>query len=120
MGPSGSGNVAKLIHNLMMYVNFLGVCEGVAMAARAGIDLQLLLEVMTPSMGQSRIFERTLSIFLSGKAIGSATDGAVKDMRLGVELGEELGVPLEVIRWSATSSPGSAMRQIGDRMNLPI
>ena len=96
VGPAGSGNVVKLINNLMMFVNFVGVCEGVAMAARAGIDLNQLLDAVNASMGQSRIFERTLSLFLDGDRMGSTADLAVKDMRLGVELGEELGVPLEV------------------------
>jgi len=96
MGPSGSGNVVKLINNLMMFVNFLGACEGISMGAKAGIDLQRFLEVIAPSMGQSKMFERAISLFLSCGEIGSTTDLAVKDMTLGVELGRELGVPLEV------------------------
>ena len=95
-GPAGSGNVIKLINNLMMFVNFIGVCEGVAIGARAGIDLHLLLDAVKASMGQSRVFERTLSLFLNNGRMGSTTDLAVKDMCLGVELGQELGVPLEV------------------------
>lgn len=95
-GPAGSGNVIKLINNLMMYVNFIGACEGVAMSARAGIDLQLLLDAVKASMGQSRIFERTLSLFLNNGRMGATADLAVKDMRLGVELGSALEVPLEV------------------------
>lgn len=96
VGPAGSGNVVKLINNLMMFVNFAGVCEGVAMGARAGVDLHLLMDAVKASMGQSRIFERTLSLFLNDGRMGSTADLAVKDMRLGVALGEELGVPLEV------------------------
>ena len=96
VGPAGSGNVVKLINNLMMFVNFVGVCEGVAMGARAGIDLNQLLDAVKASMGQSRIFERTLSLFLDGDRMGSTADLAAKDMRLGVALGAELGVPLEV------------------------
>lgn len=96
VGPAGSGNAIKLINNLMMFVNFIGACEGVAMGARAGIDLRLLLDAITSSMGQSRIFERTLSLFLDSGRMGATTDLAVKDLRLGIELGSELGVPLEV------------------------
>lgn len=95
-GPAGSGNVIKLINNLMMFANFIGACEGVAMSARAGIDLHLLLDAVKTSMGQSRIFERTLSLFLNNGRMGATTDLAVKDMCLGVELGSEFGVPLEV------------------------
>ena len=96
VGPAGSGNVVKLINNLMMFVNFAGACEGVAMGARAGIDLRLLLDAVKASMGQSRILDRTLSLFLNNGRMGSTADLAVKDMRLGVALGKELGVPLEV------------------------
>lgn len=96
MGPAGSGNAIKLINNLMMFVNFIGACEGVAMCARAGIDLRLFLDAIKTSMGQSRIFERTVSLFLDSGRMGATTDLAVKDLRLGIELGSELGVPLEV------------------------
>lgn len=96
VGPAGSGNAIKLINNLMMFVNFIGACEGVAMSARAGIDLRLFLDAIKSSMGQSRIFERTLSLFLDSGRMGANTDLAVKDLRLGIELGSELGVPLEV------------------------
>jgi 3-hydroxyisobutyrate dehydrogenase-like beta-hydroxyacid dehydrogenase len=96
MGPAGSGNAIKLINNLMMFVNYVGACEGVALGARAGIDPRRLLDVITPSMGQSRIFERALAAFLDEEAIGGTTDLAVKDMRMGVELAEELGVPVDV------------------------
>lgn len=96
MGPAGSGNTIKLINNLMMFVNYVGACEGAAMAARAGIDLRLLLDVIPPSMGQSRIFENTLATFLDGKTFGGTTDLAVKDMRMAAELAEDLGVPANV------------------------
>ena len=57
---------------------------------------RLLLDVITPSMGQSRIFEHTFAAFLDGEPFGATTDLAVKDMRMGVELAEELGVPVDV------------------------
>ena len=96
MGPSGSGNVTKLVNNLMMYVNFIGACEGMAMGVKAGIDPQTLLDVIKPSMGHSIFLERTMQLFLEGESLHSATDLAVKDMHLGVELGKEIGVPLAV------------------------
>ncbi len=96
MGPAGSGNAIKLINNLMLFVNFVGACEGVAMGARAGIEPRLLLDVITSSMGQSRIFEHALAAFLDGEAIGGTTDLAAKDMQLGVEFADELGVPADV------------------------
>ena len=96
MGPTGSGNVTKLVNNLMMYINFVGACEGMAIGARAGIDLRALLYAILPSMGQSRILERTMRLFIEGESIQSSAELAAKDMRLGVELGKELDATLPV------------------------
>ncbi len=96
MGPAGCGNVTKLVNNVMMFISFIGVCEGMAMGAKAGIDPQALLDVIKPSMGHSKILERSMTLFLKGEGMYSATDLAVKDMHLGVQLGKEIGVPLEL------------------------
>ena len=96
MGPLGSGHVAKLVNNLMMYINFIGACEGMALGVKAGLDPQVLLDVIKPSMGHSTFLERSMKLSLDGKPLHFVTDGAVKDLRLCVELGGELGVPLEV------------------------
>ena len=96
MGPAGSGNVTKLVNNMMMFISFAGVCEGMAVGAKAGIDPGKLFEVIRPSMGNSRILERALGMLLQGKGTSSAIHLAVKDMDLGVALGREMEVPLEV------------------------
>lgn len=95
MGPIGSGNIAKLVNNLIMYINFIGACEGMALGAKAGLDPRTLLDVIKPSMGHSTFLERTMNLSLDGEPLHFVTDGAVKDMRLCVELGRNLGVPLE-------------------------
>lgn len=96
MGDTGSGVATKLVNNFMMFINFIGACEGMAIGTQAGIDPRLLIEVIRPSMGQSRMMERSLERFLDGKALHSAVDLGVKDMHLGVELARSLGVPLEI------------------------
>ncbi len=96
IGPAGCGNMTKLINNVMMFINFIGGCEGMAMGIKAGIDPQALLDAIKPSMGHSKIMERSMALYLKGEGICSATDLAVKDMHLGVELGKKMGVPLEL------------------------
>ena len=96
MGGTGSGVATKLVNNFMMFINFIGACEGLAVGVRAGIDPRQLIEAIRPSMGQSRMMERCLTRFLDGKPLYSAVDLGVKDMHLGVDLGRSLDVPLEL------------------------
>tara|TARA_Y100000588_G_scaffold353183_1_gene406429 strand:+ start:37 stop:951 length:915 start_codon:yes stop_codon:yes gene_type:complete len=96
MGPAGCGSATKLVNNLMMYINFIGACEGMALGAKAGIDFQALFDAIKPSMGQSKIMDRTMNLFLEGEGMRFITDGAIKDLHLGVEFGREMSVPLEL------------------------
>ena len=96
MGPAGSGNVTKLVNNLIMFINFAGIAEGIAIGAKAGIHPQALLDVIKTSTGDSMYLRRTVGLLLAGEDVCSAADLAAKDVHLGVELGKELGVPLEV------------------------
>ena len=40
--------------------------------------------------------ERVMGLWLNGEEMASTADLAVKDMKLGVELGKEMGIPLEI------------------------
>ncbi len=39
LGPTGNGQVMKLIHNMILHTIFLATCEGRRMPERAGLDL---------------------------------------------------------------------------------
>ena len=96
MGPIGSGHVTKLVNNLIMFINFAGVCEGMAMGAKAGLQPQALLDVIKTSTGDSMYLRRTIGLLLAGEDVNSAADLAVKDMHLAVELGRELHIPIKL------------------------
>jgi 3-hydroxyisobutyrate dehydrogenase-like beta-hydroxyacid dehydrogenase len=97
MGPIGCGNVTKLVNNMMAFINFLGACEGLAIGAKAGVDPQTLLDAIKVGSGNSLIMEFGMQSFLKGEAsLGFATALAAKDVHLAVELGKEVGVPIEV------------------------
>ena len=73
LGAVGSGNVTKLVNNVMMYINFAGACEGMTMGVKAGIDPRAPLEVINSSMSQSRIMKSIVEVFLNGESWGFDT-----------------------------------------------
>ncbi len=95
VGPVGSGAVVKLINNMMNSINAMGVSEGLVMGAKAGIDPDLLLDILTMSSGASRTLDGARSTILAGNfAPGFAIDLMAKDVRLATELAQQLGVRL--------------------------
>lgn len=60
MGPVGSGNMAKLVNNMVKDINQLGVLETFVLGAKKGLDCGLLFHVMRNGASASRQLERIL------------------------------------------------------------
>lgn len=54
MGASGSGSYAKLAHNTIVGINAIGFIEGLALAAKANIDLDKFYEIVMAGAAASR------------------------------------------------------------------
>ena len=64
MGALGSGNVTKLITNLLWFVNAVSIGEGLLLGKQAGIDLETLWDAIKSSVGNSFVVEHDVpSIF---------------------------------------------------------
>jgi len=86
--------VAKLVTQYLGYTNFLAAVEGCLIAARAGIDLRTLAEIVPVSAGASRTFEHIPRAVLSGTfAAGGTLDIVAKDLHLACELAREVAAP---------------------------
>lgn len=95
VGESGSGCVAKLVNNMLAFVNATAAYEGMLLGVKAGIDPQMLYNIVQASSGAStamRAFPN--KIFAGDFTPGFMIDLAHKDLRLALELGDELSVPL--------------------------
>ena len=95
LGPIGSGMMAKVIQNAVIHANFCVACEVIAVAAKAGIDIKKLVEIMGKVGSRSFIVENVIPLYLE-KGIGRTmrTEVALKDSQAMLDLGRELGVPL--------------------------
>ncbi|MBI2867109.1 MAG: NAD(P)-dependent oxidoreductase [Chloroflexi bacterium] len=52
-GPTGSGCAVKMANNMMVSINMAGVVEGMVLAAKAGVDPKLALEIFKNSSSSS-------------------------------------------------------------------
>lgn len=57
MGPVGTGDAMKAVNNALLALNILGVAEGVAALAKAGVAPRQALEVLNVSSGRSFVSE---------------------------------------------------------------
>ena len=94
MGPLGTGTVAKLVNNMLAFCNAAAAAEALMIGTMAGIDLRKLQQVISNASGNSSAFRN-----ISEKAFKRefeatfALNLAHKDLRLALELADELGVP---------------------------
>jgi 3-hydroxyisobutyrate dehydrogenase-like beta-hydroxyacid dehydrogenase len=96
MGELGTGTVAKLVNNMLAFCNAAAAAEGLMLGVTAGLDPKKLIQVVSSSSGNSNAFKNMSERALSGEFTASfALDLAYKDLHLALELGDELGVPLQ-------------------------
>jgi 3-hydroxyisobutyrate dehydrogenase-like beta-hydroxyacid dehydrogenase len=96
MGELGTGTVAKLVNNMLAFCNAAAAAEGLMLGVTAGLDPEKLIQVVSSSSGNSNAFRSLSERAVSGDFKASfALDLAYKDLHLALELGDELGVPLQ-------------------------
>ncbi len=94
VGKSGAGCAAKLVTQYMGYTNFIAALEAMLIAAKAGIDLDVLARIVPVSAGQSRTFDNIpRSVLTRSFAAGGTLDIIVKDVELACGLAREVAAP---------------------------
>jgi 3-hydroxyisobutyrate dehydrogenase len=97
IGPVGSASTIKVITNMLAFIHLVAAGEALMLARRAGLDLAQSYEVIKASSGTSFVHETESQVILNGSYdIGFTMDLACKDLGFAHELGDELGVPLEL------------------------
>lgn len=57
VGPSGHAIRLKLIHNFIAFANVAAFCEGFALAAREGLDMTKVIEIISAAGGKSGMMD---------------------------------------------------------------
>jgi 3-hydroxyisobutyrate dehydrogenase-like beta-hydroxyacid dehydrogenase len=96
-GKSGNGASLKLAVNLTLYLNQAAAIEGLVLGLKAGLDPDILFDVMTSGAASSNLLVARGKDMLSGNFAPKGPTGiANKDMALILETAKKLGVVLPV------------------------
>jgi len=103
-GASGSGQAAKMCNNMLLAIHMIGTCEALALAEKAGLDMQKFYEISSKSTG----YNWSLNDYTPAPGIGAASPAdngyqggfasalMLKDLRLAMTAADAAGatVPL--------------------------
>jgi 3-hydroxyisobutyrate dehydrogenase-like beta-hydroxyacid dehydrogenase len=111
MGKAGSGQLTKLINQLLFDINAAALAEILPLAAKLGLDCDLIGEVVNSGTGRSYASEFFIPRILQGEfTAGYPMKHAYKDLVAAAEMSARLGVPLPVLG-SATCTYQTALLQ---------
>ncbi len=97
IGPSGAGQVAKLVNNLLVASHLVTAGEALRLGAAAGVAPEALLPVLNGASGRSAVTEVNWPRWIIPGTFDSGFSAGLmrKDVGLALALARELGVPLE-------------------------
>lgn len=97
MGGSGMGQATKLVNNMIVAANFAAVCEGWALAVKAGLDPATLHEAIKGGWAGSRVMEETIPRLLTRNFVpGGTVDIMTKDVGYALNMAHTANVPVPV------------------------
>ncbi|MBI1813433.1 MAG: NAD(P)-dependent oxidoreductase [Deltaproteobacteria bacterium] len=116
IGPLGSGNVAKLVNSLLAFTAAWVSLEGLAVAAKAGIDLRTMIEVIRTGGAGNFFTDRMVEgINERNRPTSFSLALAAKDAGLLLDVGRDLGVPTPVAAEVAQSFVAAIAAGLGER-----
>ncbi|MEW6673708.1 MAG: NAD(P)-dependent oxidoreductase [Thermodesulfobacteriota bacterium] len=115
MGKVGSGQLTKLINQLLFNICCAGVAEVMPMAAKLGLDPERVTEVVTTGTGRSFAAEFFLPLALENRFDqGYALKHAYKDMVSAAELSARRKIPLPVVQATTATFQMALLQGLGD------
>jgi len=93
-GKAGTGGIAKLVNNQLAFTSMMALTEGLVLGSKAGIDPNVLREVVAASSGNTMVWGPGGQQILRDRVdrVGFTVDLACKDIGLTQELATEVGV----------------------------
>jgi 3-hydroxyisobutyrate dehydrogenase len=97
MGPSGAGQLTKLVNQICLAGLIQSLAEGLAFAERAGLDPRRVVEVISKGAAQSWQMDHRAETMIEGRFdFGFAVEWMRKDLALALAEAERCGARLPV------------------------
>ena len=97
MGPVGSGQLAKMVNQICIAGLVQGLAEGLHFAKRAGLDAELVVDVIAKGAAQSWQMENRHKTMIAGKFdFGFAVDWMRKDLAICLDEARRNGAHLPI------------------------
>ncbi len=121
LGPIGSGQVAKAVNQVILCGTYLGVAEGVALAMKAGMDVERLVSALAGGAAGSWVLQnRSGRMIADSYPLGFKIALHRKDMAIALELSRSVGAVLPVAALAATLEDGLIAQGHGDDDNSAL
>ena len=99
IGPTGSGQLAKMVNQICIAGVVQGLSEGLDFAVRAGLDPAVLIESISQGAAQSWQMENRWQTMVNGEFdFGFAVDWMRKDLGIALDEAESNGAKLTMAR----------------------
>ena len=99
MGPSGAGQLTKMVNQICIAGILQGLAEGVNFAQKAGLDVDAVVGAIGKGAAQSWQMDNRASTVGRGEyEFGFALDWMRKDLRIALETGEAIGADLTLAK----------------------
>lgn len=100
VGDVGAGNVVKLLNNMLFFVGLLGAVEALVVGTKAGVDPNVLRDVVKAASGASFAWDHASRAILRDRLEPPAFTVALaaKDISLATALADDAGVTTPMAR----------------------
>jgi 3-hydroxyisobutyrate dehydrogenase-like beta-hydroxyacid dehydrogenase len=97
LGPSGAGQVAKAVNQVMIAGTYASVGEGIALAQAAGLPLPELVEALSAGAAASWVLQnRAANMIADTYPLGFKVALHRKDLGIAIDEAARAGVPMDV------------------------
>jgi len=115
MGPPGSGQLTKLVNQLLFNINAAALAEILPMSVKMGLDPDRVAEVVNSGTGRSYASEFFLPRILDDRfGDGYSMAKAYKDMVSAAEIGSSRCIPMPVLGAAAATYQMALLRGHGE------